>query len=79
MVPCSPLLNRASDSFRTLLFDEQWFESFRNAMRNNIVFFGIHTLVQNPVALLLAALLSLRGVRGAAAYRTVMFLPTPGP
>jgi len=63
-------------NFRRLLFDEQWFESFRNAMRNNIVFFGIHTLVQNPVALLLAALLSLRGVKGAAAYRTVLFLPT---
>jgi raffinose/stachyose/melibiose transport system permease protein len=64
------------DNFRKLLFDEHWYGEFRNAMVNNIVFFVIHTLVQNPVALLLAALLSLRGLRGAAAYRTVLFLPT---
>jgi raffinose/stachyose/melibiose transport system permease protein len=63
-------------NFHKLLFDEHWWGAFRNAMVNNIEFFAIHTLVQNPVALLLAALLSLRGVRGAAAYRTVLFLPT---
>jgi len=63
-------------NFHKLLFDEHWWGAFRNAMVNNLEFFGIHTLVQNPVALLLAALLSLRGVRGAAAYRTVLFLPT---
>jgi raffinose/stachyose/melibiose transport system permease protein len=64
------------DNFRKLLLDPQWFESFWNAMRNNIEFFIIHTLVQNPVALVLAALLAQRGVRGAGAYRTVLFLPT---
>lgn len=63
-------------NFHKLLSDEHWWGAFRNAMGNNIEFFVIHTLVQNPVALLLAALLSLRGVRGAAAYRTVLFLPT---
>src|SRR3954468_10153923 len=63
-------------NFQKLLFDEHWWGAFRNAMVNNVEFFAIHTLVQNPVALLLAALLSLRGVRGATAYRTVMFLPT---
>ena len=63
-------------NFHKLLFDEHWWGAFRNAMVNNLEFFAIHTLVQNPVALLLAALLSLRGVRGAAAYRTVLFLPT---
>ena len=63
-------------NFQKLLFDEHWWSAFRNAMANNVEFFAIHTLVQNPVALLLAALLSLRGVRGAAAYRTVLFLPT---
>src|SRR5262249_18659988 len=63
-------------NFHKLLFDEHWYGEFRNAMVNNIEFFAIHTLVQNPVALLLPALLSLRGLRGAAAYRTVLFLPT---
>lgn len=64
------------DNFRKLLFEPEWFGAFANAMRNNLVFFAIHTLVQNPVGLLLAALLSLRNVKGLAAYRTVLFLPT---
>ncbi len=63
-------------NFRTLLGDPQWSDSFWNAFGNNLHFFVIHMLVQNPVALLLAALLSLKGVRGAALYRTVFFLPT---
>jgi raffinose/stachyose/melibiose transport system permease protein len=63
-------------NFRTLLFGEQWFGAFRNALANNVEFFIIHSLVQNPIALLLAALLSLKGLRGAATYRTVLFLPT---
>jgi len=63
-------------NFQTLLFDERWFASFGNALANNVEFFVIHSLVQNPIALLLAALLSLKGVRGATAYRTVLFLPT---
>jgi raffinose/stachyose/melibiose transport system permease protein len=63
-------------NFHRLLFDDHWFAAFRNAMVNNLEFFAINSLVQNPIALLLAALLSLRGVRGATAYRTVLFLPT---
>lgn len=63
-------------NFRKLLGDEQWSASFWNAMWNNVKFFGIHMAVQNPVALVLAALLSLRGLRGAATYRTLLFLPT---
>ena len=63
-------------NFRALLSDPQWSDAFWNAFGNNVHFFVIHMLVQNPVALLLAALLSLKGVRGAAAYRTVFFLPT---
>jgi raffinose/stachyose/melibiose transport system permease protein len=45
-------------------------------MLNNIKFFAVHMLVQNPIGLVLAALLSLKDVRFAAAYRTVFFLPT---
>lgn len=63
-------------NYATILNDPQWSASFWNAMRNNLAFFGIHMLVQNPVGLLLAALLSLKDVRWAAAYRTVFFLPT---
>ncbi|MEK8033306.1 sugar ABC transporter permease [Ideonella sp. DXS29W] len=64
------------ENFRRLLLDEQWFGAFTRALANNVEFFIIHSLVQNPIALVLAALLSLKGVRGAAAYRTVLFLPT---
>ena len=61
-------------NYQTILSDPQWSASFWNAMGNNLKFFGIHMLVQNPAGLLLAALLSLRNVRFAATYRTVFFL-----
>lgn len=63
-------------NYQTLLFNELRSEAFWNAMLNNLKFFAIHMLVQNPVALLLAALLSLPQVRGVATYRTLIFLPT---
>jgi raffinose/stachyose/melibiose transport system permease protein len=63
-------------NYSTILQDPQWSASFWNAMLNNLKFFGIHMLAQNPMGLLLAALLSLRNVRFAAFYRTVFFLPT---
>ena len=63
-------------NYQTILKDPQWSATFWNAMLNNLKFFGIHMLVQNPMGLLLAALLSLRNVRFAATYRTVFFLPT---
>ncbi|MCX7279435.1 MAG: sugar ABC transporter permease [Burkholderiales bacterium] len=63
-------------NYTTILQDPQWSASFWNAMQNNLKFFGIHMLLQNPIGLLLAALLSLRNVRFAAFYRTVFFLPT---
>lgn len=58
-----------------LLTDDNWAPSFWNAFKNNLIFFAVHTLVQNPIALLLAALLS-SGVRGRSVYRTLIFTPT---
>ncbi|NRR33565.1 sugar ABC transporter permease [Oxalobacteraceae bacterium] len=63
-------------NFRTILLDEQWAAAFWNAMRNNLLFFLFHMLVQNPIGLLLATLFSLKGLRGARSYRTLIFLPT---
>jgi raffinose/stachyose/melibiose transport system permease protein len=63
-------------NYTTILTDPQWSHTFWNAMYNNLKFFGFHMLVQNPIALLLAALLSLPNVRFSATYRTVFFLPT---
>jgi raffinose/stachyose/melibiose transport system permease protein len=63
-------------NYRLILQDPDWSAAFWNAMANNLQFFLIHMVVQNPIALLLAALLSLRGVRGSGGYRTLIFLPT---
>ena len=64
------------DNFRTLLGDPRWSASFWNAFGNNAWFFMIHMLVQNPVGILLAALLSSPRLRFSAFYRTAIFIPT---
>lgn len=64
------------ENFRTLFGDPRWSEAFWNALRNNLWFFVIHMLVQNPVGIALAALLSSPRLRMAAAYRTAIFIPT---
>ena len=63
-------------NYVTILTNPDWSHAFWNAMGNNLKFFAIHMAVQNPVGLLLAALLSLRNVRFSATYRTIFFLPT---
>jgi raffinose/stachyose/melibiose transport system permease protein len=63
-------------NFRTLFGDPRWSASFWNALGNNAWFFLIHMLVQNPIGVLLAALLSAPRLRGAAFYRTAIFIPT---
>jgi raffinose/stachyose/melibiose transport system permease protein len=64
------------DNYVRLLTDSDWAPRFWGALRNNVVFFAIHMLVQNPIGLLLAAILSSRVVRGRALYRTLIFAPT---
>ena len=63
-------------NFTALLTDDGWSKPFWNACRNNLIFFAMHMLVQNPIGIALAALLSLSGLRFGAAYRTLIFLPT---
>ncbi len=67
------------DNYKRLLDDPlgtDYDERLRNAIGNNFRFFAIFMLVQNPVALLVAALLTTRNLRGAAIYRTILFTPT---
>ena len=64
------------DNFRTLLGDPRWSVSFWNALGNNTWFFIVHMLVQNPIGVLLAALLSSPKLRFSAFYRTAIFIPT---
>ncbi|MEO1668761.1 MAG: sugar ABC transporter permease [Chloroflexota bacterium] len=63
-------------NFERLLTDEFWSFRFWNALRNNLVFFAIHLVVQNPIALLLATILTRRGLFGVPFFRTVLFAPT---
>ena len=64
------------ENYRTLFTNELWSVRFWAALRNNFYFFFIHMLVQNPIGLLLAALLSRRTLRWTSTYRTLLFMPT---
>ena len=64
------------DNFATLFGDPRWSKSFWNALWNNTYFFLIHMLVQNPIGIGLAALLSVGRLRGRTFYRTAIFMPT---
>ncbi len=63
-------------NYVTLLTNELWSPRFWNALKNNFIFFAVHFFVQNPIGLLLAALLTQPAVRGKGFFRTVYFLPT---
>lgn len=63
-------------NFVKLFGDPRWSDAFWNALWNNCWFFIIHMLVQNPIGILLAALLSSPKLRMAAFYRTAIFIPT---
>ncbi len=62
-------------NFVTLFTDPRWSASFWNATWNNLWFFIIHMLVQNPIGIALAAILSSPRLRFAAFYRTAIFIP----
>jgi len=64
------------DNFRTLFGDAYWSGQFWNALGNNFWFFFIHMIVQNPIGIALAAILSHPRLRFAALYRTAIFVPT---
>jgi raffinose/stachyose/melibiose transport system permease protein len=64
------------ENFRTLFGDPRWSHDFWNALGNNLWFFFIHMLLQNPIGILLAALLSNPRLRMSTFYRTAIFVPT---
>ena len=59
-----------------LFGDPNWSHTFWNALIDNFQFFVINMLVQNPVGVGLAALLSIRHLPGRAFYRSAFFMPT---
>jgi len=77
-------LNRTTDgaqtfvalqNYQTLFGNPQWSKPLWNAIFNNLIFFVVHMVVQNPVGLVLAAFLASK-IRGTLIYRTLIFTPT---
>jgi len=64
------------ENYRKLFFEPHFSGQLLNALANNFYFFVIHMLVQNPVGIALAAVLSSAGVRFKGFFRSVFFLPT---
>ena len=64
------------NNYTKLLFNAIWSDPFWNAAWNNLKFFIIHMLVQNPIALMLAVLMSSSKLRLRSTYRTLIFMPT---
>lgn len=58
-----------------LFTDSNFSPFFWRALKNNSVFFAVHMLVQNPIGLLLAAILA-EGGRIRNFFRTILFMPT---
>ena len=63
-------------NFKTLFGETVWSNQFWNALGNNLWFFIIHMLVQNPIGIALAAILSQPKLRFASIYRSAIFIPT---
>lgn len=63
-------------NFIRLFTSLNWAPRFWQALKNNVVFFLIHTFIQNPIGLLLAALLTRMTIKGKNFFRTVFFMPT---
>jgi raffinose/stachyose/melibiose transport system permease protein len=64
------------DNYIKLFTNSNFAPRFFGALKNNFSFFAIHMVVQNSIALILAALISNERRRGANFYRTVYFMPT---
>jgi raffinose/stachyose/melibiose transport system permease protein len=62
------------ENYVELFTNPLWRDRFANALRNTVVFFAVHMLVQNTLGLLFATLLA-TGIRGTNLLRTIIFIP----
>ncbi len=63
------------ENYVTLMTDDAILQPrLLNALKNSLIFFAVNMLIQNPIALLLAAALSTK-TRGAMLYRVLIFSP----
>ncbi len=63
-------------NYEILFTNPTFSERFWDALGHNFQFFAFHMVLQNPIGLLLAVLLTVQSVRGLNIYRTLVFLPT---
>jgi raffinose/stachyose/melibiose transport system permease protein len=63
-------------NYEYLFTNQNWAPRLQGAVVNNFHFFIVHMLVQNPIGLLLATLLTSRLTRFKTFFRTALFLPT---
>jgi len=64
------------DNYIRLFADGDIAPRFWGAFGNTWIFFAVHMLVQNSLGLMFALMLSNKRLRGAAFFRTVIFIPT---
>lgn len=64
------------DNYIKLFTDPAYSDRFWGALRNNIVFFILTIVLQNAVALMLAAFLNIRRLKGAKFFRTLFYVPS---
>ena len=76
IVPPTPPRFVGFDNYRTILGDPDWSATFWNSFWNNMKFFAVHMLVQNPIGIALAGILSLPQLKFRNSYRTLMIMPT---
>lgn len=68
------LVFSGAGNYQKLLTDPMWKEQLFRALGNSFKFFAINMVIQNPIALLIAALLAAK-TKGTHIYRTVLYLP----
>lgn len=64
------------DNFATLFGSDFYAPAFWRAFGHTLIFLAVFLLVQNTIAIALAALLTGQKLRGATIYRNAIFVPT---
>lgn len=64
------------DNFNRLFTEPVFSERLWGALKHNVIWFLVFMAIQNPMGLLLANLVASANLKGAALYRTIIFVPT---
>lgn len=65
-----------TDNYVRLFSEGETATRYWGAMRNTVVFFIIHMLVQNVLSILFAVMLTSPKMKGSKIYQTIIFIPT---